>query len=235
MERFLLGSHSCTTHNLPSQYRETQPGRGGGLESQQTPFCAQQGTQTLLRTAVLLQGSAGMLGVLRQDSEKENHSSSKAWDSTEPQPEQAKLQKYSVTFPCQHKELELPLQTAPHTPTRPGTSWKDWKNTPEPELVSPHSDPAQIPSSDSRSQILYHTKNPTNSTGQAHPWVTDTGPAEDRRDGPKIGKIRRLRHLWAAQHPLGTAPIQLQLFQDGYSAVWTRWKATPADFSRLRY
>lgn len=28
MERFLLGSHSCTTHNLPSQYRETQPGRG---------------------------------------------------------------------------------------------------------------------------------------------------------------------------------------------------------------
>lgn len=74
------------------------------------------------------------------------------------------------------------------------------------------------PSSDSRSQILCHTQR-TKSTACAHPWVMGTGPAEGRRDGPKIGKIRRLRHLWAAQHPLGIAPIQLKLFQYPYSTV----------------
>lgn len=130
---------------IPAQPVERGPAWLGGLEPQQTPFCAQQGTWTLLRTALLLQGFAGIPGVLSQDGERENHSSSKAWDSTEPQPERAKLQEYSVTVPYRHKKLEVLLQTAPHTPIRPGTSWEDRKNTPEPELVSPHTDPAQIP------------------------------------------------------------------------------------------
>lgn len=62
--------------------------------------------------------------------------------------------------------ISLSTQRAPAAASsctpHPDPTWKDWKNTPEPELVSRHTEPAQIPSADSLSQILCHTKNPTN-------------------------------------------------------------------------